>query len=220
MTADSLTVEGLGLQPGPKKQFHRFDIFSTKYSRGGEGSVELLLLFLKFRNYIKGRYFAQLVKPLLQKHDLESSRVATEYKVPIFGTDSEEWGVLAEWMHDNELYSTNNRWVIQIPRILHIRAIPGFYKCATLQEQLDNIFLPMWQASVYPEKFPQLDTFLANIVAFTVISDEVTKGQILPEFQPPLEWPWHRNPPDIYFNYYIWANLYSLNAYRRSRGMK
>eukprot|EP00906_Rhabdomonas_costata_P034779 RCo048916 len=48
MTADSLTVEGLGLQPGPKKQFHRFDIFSTKYSRGGEGSVELLLLFLKF----------------------------------------------------------------------------------------------------------------------------------------------------------------------------
>ena len=84
---EQLSVEGLGLQPGSNKRFHRFDIFSKKYSTGGQGSVELLMLFLKFRNHIKGRYFGEMVKPLLMKHDEEESRVATEYKVPIFGTD-------------------------------------------------------------------------------------------------------------------------------------
>eukprot|EP00667_Euglena_gracilis_P000451 EG_transcript_451 len=216
---EQLSVEGLGLQPGPTTRFHRFDIFSSKYSQGGQGSVEVLLLFLKTRNYIKGKYFGELIKPLLLKHDEPDSNVATEYKVPIFGSDRDEWAELARWMATHGLYTANNRWIIQVPRILHIRNVPNFYKCETLQEQLLNIFTPMWDATMYPRAHPQLAQLLAHVAAFNVISDEVTRGQELPENRPPKDWPWAENPPDIYFNYYVWANLYALNTCRQSRGL-
>lgn len=48
---------------------------------------------------------------------------------------------------------------------------------------------------------------------------QVTRGQELPENRPPKDWPWAENPPDIYFNYYVWANLYALNTCRQSRGL-
>ena len=122
-------------------------------------------------------------------------------------------------MATHDLYTKNNRWIIQIPRILHIRNIPKFYKCETLEAQLRYIFEPIWEATIDPEAHPQLAKLLSHIAAFNVISDEVTRGQDLPENRPPQEWEWKNNPPDIYFNYYIWANIYSLNMYRRSKGL-
>eukprot|EP00906_Rhabdomonas_costata_P018325 RCo026762 len=215
---ESLTVEGLGLQPGPFKRFHRFDIFSKKHSRGDAASVELLHIFLKFSNHIQGRYFAELIKPLLEQNDDPESRVATEYKVPIFGANRGEWEFLAKWVRKFGLLSKNNRYIIQIPRILDIRN-SGLYKCADLQEQLDNIFVPVWEASVYPEQYPEITELLENCSAINVISDETTRGQDLPDNRPPAQWPWSDNPPDIYFNYYIWANLTALNDYRARKGM-
>ena len=53
-----------------------------------------------------------------------------------------EWDGLAQWIKDHKLGSERNRWVIQIPRIGEIR---GIYKCKDQQEQLDNIFLPLWE---------------------------------------------------------------------------
>lgn len=52
---------------------------------------------------------------------------------------------------------------------------PNFYKCETLQEQLLNIFTPMWDATMYPRAHPQLAQLLAHVAAFNVISDEARR---------------------------------------------
>jgi len=48
---------------------------------------------------------------------------------------------------------------------------------------------------------------------------QVNRGQDLPANKPPQDWPWAENPPDIYFNYYVWANLHALNGCRHARGL-
>eukprot|EP01012_Entosiphon_sulcatum_P012156 TRINITY_DN17591_c0_g1_i1.p1 TRINITY_DN17591_c0_g1~~TRINITY_DN17591_c0_g1_i1.p1 ORF type:complete len:1308 (+),score=190.02 TRINITY_DN17591_c0_g1_i1:456-4379(+) len=213
----ALTVEGLGLQPGPFRRFHRFDMFSVKYSKGSEGSVELLRIFLKSRNGVEGRYFAELVHPLLQRHDEPDSRVATEYRTPIFGSSRDEWHALAKWVHQHNLTSRNNRYIVQIPRIEELRSSDTYRECQTLQQQLDNIFLPLWEASVHPKSHAELDDLLRHVSAINVISDELLRTQDLPDQRPPAQWPWSENPSDVFFSYYIWANLQALNTFRASR---
>eukprot|EP00668_Euglena_longa_P003420 GGOE01004003.1.p1 GENE.GGOE01004003.1~~GGOE01004003.1.p1 ORF type:complete len:1457 (-),score=434.93 GGOE01004003.1:196-4566(-) len=212
-----LSVESMGLQPDANEHFHRFDIFSKKFSRGGEVSVELLHLFLKRDGKeLKGRYYGELCQKVFQRDTRKRPYIATEYKVPIFGMNSSEWVELARWIRTHNLKNPNNRWVIQIPRIAEIR---GIYKCADQQQQLDNIFLPLWEASAHPSSWPELADFLASVVGFSVISEERSRGQDLPPERPPKQWPWKENPSDIYFNYYIWANVYSLNQFRSERGL-
>lgn len=99
-------------------------------------------------------------------------QVATEYKVPIFGAERDEWEYLASWVKSNNLLTRNNRYIIQLPRIVEIRN-SGMYKCASLQEQLENIFTPLWEASVHPKAHPNLDELLGHISALNIISDEV-----------------------------------------------
>eukprot|EP00662_Eupelagonemidae_sp_cell21_P023201 gene23200-30290_t len=60
-------------------------------------------------------------------------------RIPIFGMNS----------------SDNHRWIIQIPRIAEIRHLP-MYNCETLQDQLDHIFLPMWEATMRPTENPDI----------------------------------------------------------------
>ena len=64
-----------------------------------------------------------------------------------------------------------------------------------------------------------LAEFLADVVGFNVISDEAVRGPELPKNRVPSQWPWKENPPDVYFNYYVWANMYSLNRYREQKGL-
>ena len=214
----TLTVEGVGLHPPVQKRFHRFDIFSKEYNKGGERSAELLKLYLKR----DGPFYHNLVRPILKKNDVEfvAQRVATEFKLPIFGSSKNEWKSLAKWVSSNGLGGyKRNRWIIQIPRIAALRVI--FTNIATTQEQLDNIFLPLWEASLDPgsEENKDLAALLAEVGAFNVIADESTRGSELPQYRPPAEWPWQENPPDLYFNYYMWANIVKLNHLRRRNGL-
>eukprot|EP01062_Namystynia_karyoxenos_P028805 TRINITY_DN2175_c0_g1_i1.p1 TRINITY_DN2175_c0_g1~~TRINITY_DN2175_c0_g1_i1.p1 ORF type:complete len:1842 (+),score=601.91 TRINITY_DN2175_c0_g1_i1:806-5527(+) len=217
---EALTVEGIGLHPPAQKRFHRFDIFSEKYNRGGKRSAELLKLFLKR----DGPFYADIVRPILEDHDkdFDAERVATEYKLPIFGLSEEEWTKLAEWVFVNHLgEKRSNFWIVQIPRMSELRSI---YKCATLQEQLDNIFLPLWKATLASSaedrhKYRYLSRLLLEVGGFNIISDEMSRGQELPDFRPPNKWPWKENPPNLYFNYYVWANICSLNQLRKMRGL-
>ncbi|KAJ9449103.1 AMP deaminase [Diplonema papillatum] len=210
-----LTVEGVGLHPPVQKRFHRFDIFSKDFNRGGERSAELLKMFLKR----DGPFYHNIIRPILVRHDAEFStqRVATEYKLPIFGRTRTEWAELAEWVFKNDLgHKDTNQWIIQIPRIKALRpAFAGLV--ATTQEQLDNIFLPLWAASLEPDSYENryLSKLLVEVGAFNVISDEQVRGQDLPQNRPPHLWPWAENPPDLFFNYYVYANLVSLNHLRR-----
>eukprot|EP00906_Rhabdomonas_costata_P016747 RCo024053 len=212
-----LTIERLGVQPGPQRLFHRFDVFSKDYSRGGAGTAALLEPFLR-RGDGEGKWFADLVRPQVNATDAPGSTVATEYRIPLYGFDDSEWFNLAAWVEENNIHAENNRWIIQVIRIAGLR---GLYRsCKTQQDQLDALFLPMWMASVYPENYPQLAKMLRYTTAINIICNESDRGQDLdPKAKPPKQWPWSENPPDLYFNYYVWANLASLNAYRHSVGL-
>lgn len=50
--------------------------------------------------------------------DLEDSKYQhAEPRLSIYGHNKEEWDKLAKWAIENDVYSVNARWLIQIPRL-------------------------------------------------------------------------------------------------------
>ena len=92
-------------------------------------------------------------------HDLEESKYQNlELRLSIYGRSSEEWDKLAEWAINNNVYSDNCRWIIQVPRLFDI------YKCNKLvtcfQEILENLFKPLFEVTKDPNSHPALHRFL------------------------------------------------------------
>lgn len=80
------------------------------------GESRLREIFLKTDNHINGRYFAELMKEVMA--DLEESKYQNaEYRLSIYGRAKNEWDTLASWAVENNMYSDNVRWLIQIPRL-------------------------------------------------------------------------------------------------------
>lgn len=131
LTAYDLNIDKLDMH-AHKDSFHRFDRFNTKYNPIGE--ARLREIFLKTDNYIKGRYLAELTKELF--HELEANKyVMVEYRLSIYGRNRDEWNKLAAWVVDNNLFSYNVRWVIQIPRLYDA------YKEAGLVNSFEDMIL-------------------------------------------------------------------------------
>jgi AMP deaminase len=85
---------------------------------------------------------------------------------------------------------------------------------------IDNIFRPLFEITINPSIDPYIFQALFMIVGFDTVDDEslyetLTMGDLR---QSPDEWTKNRNPPYAYWTYYIYANLFSLNALRRMRG--
>merc|ERR1712159_781381 len=103
---------------------------------------------------------AEITRELL--NDLEESKYQhTEWRLSIYGRKRDEWAKMAGWVMDHDLISTNNRWMIQVPRLYSIYHASGLIKC--FQEMLDNIFLPMFESTVNPEADPKLTRFLSVV---------------------------------------------------------
>ncbi len=47
----------------------------------------------------------------------ESKYQNAELRLSIYGRSSSEWDHLAKWAIDNNVYSGNVRWLVQIPRL-------------------------------------------------------------------------------------------------------
>ena len=78
------------------------------------GESRLREIFLKTYNHINGRYYAELMKEVTS--DLEESKYQNaEYRLLIYGRSKNEWDMLASWAAENNMYSDNVRWLIQIP---------------------------------------------------------------------------------------------------------
>lgn len=85
---------------------------------------------------------------------------------------------------------------------------------------LSNIFLPLFEITADPEKDPKLHRFLLTVVGFDCVDDESKHDKTCyPDMKTPLQWIRSSNPPYSYYIYYLWANLYSLNKFRESRGL-
>lgn len=196
--------------------FHRFDRFNLKYNPFGQS--RLREIFMKTDNYIKGRYLAELTKQVYAElHDTKYQ--CSEYRVSIYGRDAMEWERLGEWFVDNEIYSDNVRWLIQIPRLYKIYKENNKVNC--FQDMLDNIFNPLFEATVDPSAHPKISLMLQQIVGFDSVDDESQpeKPTNLSQCGPPEQWDGADNPPYSYYSFYLYSNLAVLNQLRESKGM-
>ncbi|XP_071382086.1 AMP deaminase 3b [Centroberyx affinis] len=210
-----LTVDSLDVHAG-RHTFHRFDKFNSKYNP--VGASELREIYLKTDNYIKGEYFARLIKEVA--HELEESKYQhAEPRLSIYGRSADEWENLATWFIQHKVHSPNMRWMIQIPRIYDIfrsrKIVPHFAK------MLENIFLPLFEATVNPQKNKAIHVFLKYVTGFDSVDDESKHSDHMFSYKSPKpeDWTTDDNPPYTYYLFHMYANIMVLNNLRKERGL-
>lgn len=199
--------------------FCRFDRFNQKYSPMDK--AELRTVFLKTDNEMGGRYLAELTRELLD--DLESTKYQhTEWRISIYGRKKDEWLKLARWVIKHKLISPNNRWMIQVPRLYSVYRSSGQISC--FQDMIDNIFVPMIEATLDPKGHTEVSEFLEMISGFDSVDDE-SKSELKKDrtfsskSKKPEEWTIMDNPSYKYYNFYLQTNIRILNSLRASLGL-
>lgn len=185
-----------------------------KYNPVGES--RLREIFLKTDNYIKGRYLAEITKEVIS--DLESSKYQmVEWRISIYGRSLQEWDKLAAWVVDNKLFSPNVRWLIQVPRLYDVYKASGMME--NYEQVITNVFQPLFEVTKDPSSHPKLHIFLQRVVGFDSVDDESKPERRLYRKYPiPREWSTKQNPPYTYWLYFMFANIASLNNWRKRRG--
>ncbi|KAF7667250.1 hypothetical protein LDENG_00071190 [Lucifuga dentata] len=210
-----LTVDSLDVHAG-RQTFHRFDKFNSKYNP--VGANELREIFLKTDNPINGEYFARIIKEVA--HDLEESKYQyAEPRLSIYGRSPGEWDSLSKWFIHNKVHSPNMKWVIQAPRIYDIfkskKLVPNFAK------MMENIFLPLFEATVNPQKHKELHIFLRYVTGFDSVDDESKHSNHVFSYKSPKpeQWTSDENPPYSYYLFHMYANIMVLNNLRKEHGL-
>ncbi|KAG5439820.1 hypothetical protein PCANB_000102 [Pneumocystis canis] len=213
LSSHDLTVDLLNMH-AYKDVFKRFDIFSSNFNPFGKR--EFRVVFLTVDNYMKGKYFAELTQKLIDELKTNKYQMA-EYRLTNSGTSFHEWNKLAAWVVDNNLFSPNVRWLIQIPRIYNV-----FKKIGALNnmgEFIKNFFQPLFDVTQNPSRNPKLHIFLQRVVGFDSVDDESKpEKELEPGFPSPNDWDGTENPPYSYWIYYTYTNLAILNHWRKKRG--
>lgn len=130
-------------------------------------------------------YFAELTKIVFAR--LEQSKghnSAAEMRLSIYGMERCEWLNLAKWVltdwkggsFPGPVLSSHNRWIVQVPRLWRIFCSKGKGESTqrSFQDMLKNLFCPIFEATLYPKKNPEIAQLLNNIVAFDSVDDEGT----------------------------------------------
>ncbi|KAF9101654.1 AMP deaminase [Mortierella sp. AM989] len=213
LTAYDLSIDTMDMH-AHKDSFHRFDKFNLKYNPIGES--RLREIFMKTDNKIKGRYLAEITKEVIS--DLEQSKYQmAEYRISIYGRSESEWDKLADWVVENKLFSSNVRWLIQVPRLYNV------YKATNsvdnFEKVISNIFKPLFEVTRDPSSHPNLHIFLQRVIGFDSVDDESkAERRIYKKYPYPRVWNTSMNPPYSYYIYYMFANMTSLNRFRQKRG--
>ncbi|KAI1336404.1 AMP deaminase [Xylariaceae sp. FL0016] len=213
LTAYDLSIDTLDMH-AHTDSFHRFDKFNLKYNPIGES--RLRTIFLKTDNHIEGRYLAEITKEVIS--DLESSKYQmVEWRISIYGRSLDEWDKLAAWVVDNKLFSHNVRWLVQIPRLYDVFKASGLMQ--SFEQVVKNVFQPLFEVTKNPDSHPKLHIFLQRVIGFDSVDDESkVERRLFKKFPVPKEWSSKQNPPYSYWIYYLFANMTSLNFWRRQRG--
>jgi len=221
---DHLTIDAFDVL-ADYSVYQRFDNFNAKYSPFR--MADMRRIFLKSNNYIEGRYFAELLKVVLNRHEASKGHVSgVELRLSIYGMERHEWDDLAEWLlkdwqggeFSGPLLTASNRWMIQIPRLWRIyRSKPG-RDGSGFHEMLENIFAPMFEATLHPERKPKLAEALKHIVGIDSVDDEGAPEETC-GCQRPNMWTSPKNPAYWWQLYFLWANLEVLNSLRKARGL-
>lgn len=213
LSAYDLSINTLDMH-AHQDSFHRFDKFNLKYNPIGES--RLREIFLKIDNKIDGRYFAEITREVM--NDVEQSKYQNcEWRVSIYGRSVDEWDKLAKWIINNDLFSHNVRWLIQVPRLYQVYKETGAIH--TFEEIVINVFRPLFEVTRSPQSHPELHVFLQRVVGFDSVDDESkAERRFHRKFPFPRLWDSKQNPPFSYWMYYMYANMASLNHWRKARG--
>mmetsp|Transcript_12798 Transcript_12798/g.38060 ORF Transcript_12798/g.38060 Transcript_12798/m.38060 type:complete len:782 (+) Transcript_12798:28-2373(+) len=214
VTADSLCcMASLG---GTKfDTFGRFDVFNTKYNPFGD--KRLRDIFMKSDNHIEGRFLAELTKEVMA-HYSHHKFVCAEWRISIYGRNAEEWAKLAKWFRQYDIQCKQVRWLIQVPRLYSTFRKIGAVK--NFAEMMWNIFQPLFEASLDPASNEDMFFMLQQVVGFDSVDDESQSSSVtLKHYPSPEDWTDEANPPYTYWMYHMYANIRSLNALRRKRGL-
>ncbi|PFH58937.1 hypothetical protein XA68_13026 [Ophiocordyceps unilateralis] len=213
LTAYDLSIDTLDMH-AHTDSFHRFDKFNLKYNPIGES--RLRTIFLKTDNFIHGRYLAEITKEVIS--DLESSKYQmVEWRISVYGKSIDEWDKLAAWVVDNKLFSHNVRWLVQIPRLYDVYQASGLMQ--TFEQIVINLFRPLFEVTKDPSSHPKLHVFLQRVIGFDSVDDESkVERRLFKKFPVPRAWNSKQNPPYSYWLYYQFANVTSLNFWRKRRG--
>ncbi|KYO48381.1 suppression of tumorigenicity 5 protein isoform B [Alligator mississippiensis] len=210
-----LTVDSLDVHAG-RQTFQRFDKFNAKYNP--VGASELRDLYLKTENAIDGEYFATIIKEV--GSDLEDAKYQyAEPRLSIYGRSPSEWDHLASWFNKHRVYSPNMKWMIQVPRIYDVFRAKNFLP--HFGKMLENVFVPIFKATLNPRANKELSVFLRHITGFDSVDDESKhSGHMFSTKSPkPQDWTHEKNPSYTYYVYYMYANILVLNNLRRERGL-
>ncbi|NWX94581.1 AMPD2 deaminase, partial [Nothoprocta pentlandii] len=157
LTAYDLSVDTLDVH-ADRNTFHRFDKFNAKYNPIGESILREI--FIKTDNRVAGKYFAHIIKEVMS--DLEESKYQNaELRLSIYGRSRDEWDKLARWAVNHRVHSNNVRWLVQVPRLFDVYRTKR--QLANFQEMLENIFLPLFEATIHPAQHPELHLFLEHV---------------------------------------------------------
>ncbi|KAK0546795.1 AMP deaminase [Tilletia horrida] len=213
LTAYDLSIDTLDMH-AHQDAFHRFDKFNLKYNPIGES--RLREIFLKTDNLIQGRYLAELTREVMA--DLEASKYQmAEYRLSIYGRDPGEWDKLARWVVSNRLFSANVRWLIQVPRLYDVYKKNGTVD--NFEQIIKNVFTPLFEVTQDPSSHPEVHIFLQRVIGFDLVDDESKpERRVHRKFPVPRLWDYAQSPPYSYWTYYMFANMASLNQWRRMRG--
>ncbi len=140
-----------------------------------------------------------------------------EWRISIYGKSINEWESLAAWVVDNKLFSHNVRWLIQIPRLFDVYRATGLM--VSFEQVVRNLFEPLFEVTKNPSKYPKLHVFLQRVIGFDSVDDESkVERRLYKKFPVPKAWNSAQNPPYSYWLYYLFANMATLNAWRKQRG--
>ena len=82
-----------------------------------------------------------------------------------------------------------------------------------------DLFEPLYEVTRDPSADPKLHVFLRSVVGFDSVDDESKpEKRIWRKYPLPKQWDFATNPPYSYWSYFLYANMISLNHWRKERG--
>ena len=248
LDSDHLTIDAFNVL-ADYSVYQRFDNFNSKYSPFR--MAQMRKIFLKTDNHIDGRYFAELTKIVLSRHEQRKGHnSACEMRLSIYGMERNEWVNLAKWVlrdwqggiYPGNMLSSRNRWLVQVPRLWRVYSKKD--SGVSFQNMLENLFIPLFEATLHPEEHPEISELLNNIVGIDSVDDEgclevssmkskhrlqvfakrrsTTVSFLLKaplSSNKPSSWTEEDNPAYSWQLYHLWANIEVLNRVRRSKGL-
>jgi AMP deaminase len=81
------------------------------------------------------------------------------------------------------------------------------------------VFQPLFEVTADPSSHPELHIFLQRVIGFDSVDDESKpERRLYRKFPTAKMWDTKQSPPYSYWIYYMYANMASLNEWRRKRG--